>query len=89
MCDVIILQMENRFSCLQTAQLFNSQLVPKYSEEFPVDVPEIVCSAYPFLDQTRLKTEFEVIYSRPDFHTTLLLHLNLNNIFPETIQILK
>lgn len=98
--DVIILQMKDRFSYrghLQAAQLFNSESVPKYSKEFPVGILDTVCSSYPFLDQTRLKTEFEVIYSRPDFSQiigatnflTLLLQHNLTDIFPETIKILK
>ena len=61
------------------------------------DSLDTVCSSYPFLDQTHLKTELEVIYSRPDFSQiigatnflTLLLQHNLTDIFPETIKILK
>lgn len=52
--DVIILQIKDRFSYrgrVQAFQLFNSQSVLKIIKKFPV------CSAYPFLNHTRLKTE--------------------------------
>ena len=92
LCDVIILQMKDIFSYrghMEAARLFNSESIPKYSKEFPVGILDTVCSSYPLLDQTCLKTELEVIYSRLDFNQiigatnflTLLLQHNLTDIF--------
>lgn len=99
-CDVIVSQMKDRFSYrghLQAAELFNTELFTKFAKVFPVDLLNTVCSAYPFLCKIRLKTELEVIYSRPDFgqvigamnFLSLMLQNNLTETFPEAIKLLK
>nr|CAH7759836.1 unnamed protein product [Callosobruchus chinensis] len=99
-CNVIVAQIKDRFSFrghLQAEELFVTESFEEFSKDFPANVLDAVCAAYPFLCQSRLKTELEVIYSRSDFRhvigamnfLSLMLQNDLSEVFPETIKLLK
>ncbi|KAK9753079.1 hAT family C-terminal dimerization region [Popillia japonica] len=99
-CDIITVQIKERFSYrghLQAADLFNKDKYSEFSKIFPVTVLNDVCSFYPMLSKSRLRTELEVIYSREDLKEivgamNLLLFImenNLSETFIETSKILK
>ncbi|XP_050296345.1 uncharacterized protein LOC126736159 [Anthonomus grandis grandis] len=99
-CDTVVTQAKDRFSYrghLQAANLFDKEAYPKYNKTFPVDILDNVVTFYPMLCKIRLRTEPEVIYSRPDFSQNIgamnllsfILENNLGETFAETIKLLN
>lgn len=78
-------------------QLLDCQLFPVYQNKFSNENLTAVVKSYPFLEQTKLKTELQIIFSRNDFRemrrvTDLLEFLIENNLyepFGEVITLLK
>ena len=69
--DVIRMQIKDRFECtdhLLASKLFYTDNFSDYNKSFPELEFKKVIKTYNFLEQTKLKNELLVIYSREDFH---------------------
>ncbi|XP_068431873.1 zinc finger MYM-type protein 1-like [Clinocottus analis] len=69
-CDIILMQAEERFSFTQhlvSATLLHGELFPQHSAAFPESVLEATVEAYPMLNQAKLKTELSLIYENGEF----------------------
>lgn len=98
-CDTIINCAEDRFDFknhLSVASLFHADKFSEYCVNFPDEILNLTCSAYPGIDKERLKTELSVIYSRADCRNIkgavpflkFLIENNLSGPFQETKNIL-
>ena len=99
-CDLIMSHCKERFEFsdhLLASTLFDHQLFPSFQKLFPDKNLSAVVTHYPFLNQTKLKTELQIIYFRDDFKemrgvTDLLQFLIENNLeepFGEVLKLLK
>lgn len=99
-CDVILNCAKDRFAFknhLSVATLFFSNKFVEYCDNFPDDILNSTCSAYPDIDKERLKTELSVIYSRADCRSIkgavpflkFLIENNLSVPFQETKKVLE
>ena len=99
-CDVIINCAKDRFAFkdhLVAASLLSPNLFGSFGENFPDDKLSLICSVYPNLDKSRLKTELSVIYARNDCRELngalpllkFLIKNNLQETLTETKKLLE
>lgn len=99
-CDAILIQMKDRFSFsshLSGSLLFLPDKFSEYELNFPTIHLNEMVRAYPFLDKTRLQTELEIIYKRPDFRKLsgavhclkFIIENNLQTVFSATFCLLQ
>ncbi|KAJ8025702.1 Zinc finger MYM-type protein 1 [Holothuria leucospilota] len=97
--DIIISHFCSRFEFsnhLASATLFNSESFEKYNQAFPSQILKSTAESYPMLDESKLRSELSVIYSRCEFRqccgAVALLHLlqesNLTETFSQVIKLL-
>ncbi|XP_045508255.1 zinc finger MYM-type protein 1-like [Colias croceus] len=99
-CDVVRMQIKER--CMYTDHLLASKLFftdnfENYNQNFPEEDFKKVVKTYDFLENSKLKNELVVIYSREDFHNAdgaiallqYFIEFNLESVFVESIKLLK
>lgn len=82
---------------LITATLLQAEKFEDYNKTFPDEALATTVKAYPVLNGSMLKTELELLYSKDDFKTCrgavdlyhVLVENNLENVFSETVNLLK
>ena len=100
-CDVIMMQCQERFSFtkhLEASNLFCIEKFPSYVIEFPIQYLEQAVAAYPSLEREQLKSELSVLYKRGDLVDKKdslisllgrLVENNLQSTFENTVKLLK
>ncbi|XP_030759734.1 zinc finger MYM-type protein 1-like [Sitophilus oryzae] len=99
-CDIIIVEIENRFKFsdhLVLEQLIRKENYANFKQQFPEDILELIKVNYPIIDSAKLKTELNVIFDREDFRDNdgatellkLFFNINLSTTFSETIKLLN
>ncbi|KAL6455129.1 hypothetical protein MHYP_G00311090 [Metynnis hypsauchen] len=80
-----------------SATLLQGNRFEQYNTAFPEDALSNTIKAYPVLHQGELKTELSLIYSKEEFKACcgavdlfqLFMQNNLEEVFPETVRLLK
>ncbi|KAL6455123.1 hypothetical protein MHYP_G00364300 [Metynnis hypsauchen] len=99
-CDLILGHTRGRFSFtdhLVSATLLQGNRFEQYNTAFPEEALSNTIKAYPVLRQGELKTEVSLIYSKEEFKACcgavglfqLFMQNNLEEVFPETVTLLK
>lgn len=99
-CDAVILQFKERFSYmghLEASTLVDANNFFDFSQFFPISIFKSVVGFYPMLQQDKLRSELEVIYSRNDIENivgclNMLSWISANDLsetFSETEKLLK
>uniref|UniRef100_A0A8D8VVN1 Zinc finger MYM-type protein 1 n=1 Tax=Cacopsylla melanoneura TaxID=428564 RepID=A0A8D8VVN1_9HEMI len=99
-CDRMTMDCRERFaftSHLIAAKLFYSEHFPQYSENLPLFEISETCRVYPFLEEEKLKTELEILYSRQEYHSAhgltsllqLIIHDNIHEFLSQTTNLLR
>lgn len=99
-CDIIIVEIENRFKFfdhLILEQLIRKENYADFKKQFPDDILKLIKINYPIIDSAKLKTELSVIFDREDFRNNdgatgllkLFFNINLSTTFSETIKLLN
>ena len=99
-CDVILSQCQERFQFtghLEASRLLDSCNFADFAKVFPVGIVSSFTTFYPCLSNQKLKSELEVLYSRPDLNSFKSLSgllksfvvLNLTETFCELTKLMK
>ena len=99
-CDVILSQCQERFQFtghLEASRLLDSCNFADFAKQFPVGIVSSITTFYPCLSKQKLKSELEVLYSRPDLNSFKSLSgllksfvvLNLTETFCELTKLIK
>ena len=99
-CDVILSQCQERFQFtghLEANRLLDSCNFTDFAKQFPVGIVNSITTFYPCLSKQKLKSELEVLYSRPDLNSFKSLSsllksfvvLNLTETFCELTKLIK
>jgi len=98
-CDVIITEIQDRFSFvahLRAALLLLPDKFPEYEREFPDEFLKATLEVYTFIEEKKLRTELSIIYSTQEFRNIfgalpLMEFIRDNNIsstFSECVKLL-
>ena len=99
-CDVMLSQAADRFSNVEhliPLQLVDPVHFENFNNKFPKEKLDMLPEYYPMISTTKLKSELQVLYERPEFQDAqtarkllqFMLENNLNEPFSEVVQLLE